>query len=397
MASHLSKISVSKTLAALIEPAPGADPSPGLADLEGDAATVQALLVALPEPVLAIGADDRIVCSNAAAQALFPMIRVGAPLARHLRSPDILDSIAASRVSGETTRASWLERVPVERLFEVSVTPVTGLDCGGIVVVYLREISETRRIERMRVDFVANASHELRTPLASLLGFIETLQGPAKKDEKARGRFLELMREQAQRMARLVDDLLSLSRIEQHLHLKPSARVDLNAILRHIADTLSPLAVEKDVDFVLDLGAPIIVAGDRDELMRVVENLIENAIKYGASDAPDRRVEIASRRQNAEGAIVVRDHGPGIAAEHLPRLTERFYRVDAGQSRAKGGTGLGLALVKHIVARHRGRLSIESTPGVETVFQVWLPLHESDGRETAPRAAARPPKSVTKV
>ncbi len=358
-----------------------------------EAGPVANILAALPEPVLAIGADDRIVCANPAAQVLFPTMRSGVPLARHLRSPDILDAIAKARASNEAARTSWTERVPVERLFEVSVAPVQGLERGPIVIVYLREISETRRFERMRVDFIANASHELRTPLASLLGFVETLQGSARNDEKARGRFLALMREQAQRMARLIDDLLSLSRIEQHLHLRPKTPIDVTVVLRHIADTLSPLAHESEVDLVLMLDEPVIVSGDRDELMRVAENLIENAIKYGASDATDRRVEIVAKRVGSAGAMIVRDHGPGIAPEHLPRLTERFYRVDAGMSRAKGGTGLGLALVKHVVARHRGRLTIESTPGAETVFQVLLPLHEGGKPESESRHKSVTPPS----
>ena len=240
----------------------------------------------------------------------------------------------------------------------------------------------------MRVDFIANASHELRTPLASLLGFIETLQGPARNDERARGRFLGIMREQAQRMARLVDDLLSLSRVEQHLHLRPQAPVDLTLVLRHIVDTLSPLAHDHGVSLAVAAAGPVVVCGNRDELMRVVENLIENAVKYGAHEAVDHRVLIQVDRAPAgragmEGVLRVTDHGPGIAAEHLPRLTERFYRVDASASRAKGGTGLGLALVKHIVARHRGRLSIASTPGVSTTFTVFLPLHADDAKAAA--------------
>ncbi len=262
----------------------------------------------------------------------------------------------------------------MERLFEVAVTPVDGLDCGPIVILYLHEVSETRQFERMRVDFIANASHELRTPLASLLGFIETLQGPARRDDKARDRFLGIMRELAQRMARLVDDLLSLSRVEQHLHLQPRERVDLVALLRHIADTLTPLAQDSEVTLAVEAQEAVAVVGDRDELMRVAENLIENAIKYGASDAADRRVVIGVARQRAEAVLTVRDFGIGIAPEHLPRLTERFYRVDAGQSRAKGGTGLGLALVKHVVARHRGRLAIESTRHEGATFRVTLPL-----------------------
>jgi two-component system phosphate regulon sensor histidine kinase PhoR len=348
-----------------------------------ESGSVASILAALPEPVLAIGADDRIICANGPAQALFPNVRAGVPLARHLRSPDVLDAIAEARLTNAAARTNWLERVPVERLFEVTATPASAR--VPLVIVYLRELSETRHFERMRVDFIANASHELRTPLASLLGFIETLQGPARNDEKARGRFLCLMREQAQRMARLVDDLLSLSRIEQHLHLRPKAPIDLTLVLRHIADTLAPLARETDVELALTLDEPVIVAGDRDELMRVAENLIENAIKYGASDAADRRVEILAKRVGSQGAIIVRDHGPGIAPEHLPRLTERFYRVDAGLSRAKGGTGLGLALVKHVVARHRGRLLIESNPGTLTVFQVLLPLHESGRHDSEGR------------
>ena len=347
------------------------------ADIPPDdiAAMVGAVLAAMPEAVVAVDSEDRIVAVNPPAEVLFPALRIGVPLASHLRSPDVLDAVDAARASDHATRASWLERVPVERLFDVSVAPVTGLACGPIVIVSLHEISETRRFERMRVDFITNASHELRTPLASLLGFVETLQGPARNDEKARNRFLGIMREQAQRMARLVDDLLSLSRVEQHLHLRPKAPVDLTLILRHIADTLTPLAQESGVELILVPSDTVIVSGDRDELMRVAENLIENAIKYGASEAEDRRVEFEAATRGHEGVMTIRDFGAGIAPEHLPRLTERFYRVDPGQSRAKGGTGLGLALVKHIVARHRGRLTIASTSGEGTRFSVFLPLH----------------------
>ena len=336
-----------------------------------DLAVAGAILAALPEAALAIGADDLILQANSAARALFPSLSIGAPLARILRAPDILDAVESVRATGEAGRVSWLERVPVERLFEVHVAAAV-LDDGPVLVLCFHEISETRRFERMRVDFVANASHELRTPLSSLLGFIETLQGPARNDPAAGTRFLAIMREQALRMTRLVDDLLSLSRIEQHLHLRPRAPVDLTLVLHHIADTLAPLAADRDVDLQLDALEPVIVAGDRDELLRVAENLIENAIKYGAADG-DRRVRVSAARQDADGIIVVQDFGVGIAPEHLPRLTERFYRIDAGQSRAKGGTGLGLAIVKHIVARHRGRLSIESKPGAGTSFRVALP------------------------
>ena len=337
------------------------------------ATTLSVILGALPEPVLAIGADDRVLEFNVAIRALFPAVRVGAPLARILRAPDILDAVQRVRQSGEARRVSWLERVPLERLFEVHVA-AAPLEEGAVLILYFHEISETRRFERMRVDFVANASHELRTPLSSLLGFIETLQGPARNDPTASTRFLAIMRDQAQRMARLVDDLLSLSRIEQHLHLRPQAPVDLTLVLRHIADTLGPLASDRGVDLQLDVPEPVIVSGDRDELLRVAENLIENAIKYGAAEGTDRRVKVSASREETNGVIVVQDFGAGIAPEHLPRLTERFYRIDAGASRAKGGTGLGLAIVKHIVARHRGRMTIESRPGSGASFRVVLPL-----------------------
>lgn len=358
--------------------------APATDDGARDRATLAAILAALPEAVLSVDVDDRILEANTPALALFPELRAGTPLASHLRAPDVLDAVVAARASGATTQASWLERVPVERLFEVSVAPVEGLGCGPVVLVALREISETRRFERMRVDFITNASHELRTPLSSLLGFIETLQGPARNDEKARAKFLTIMREQAQRMARLVDDLLSLSRIEQHLHLRPKTPVDLALVARHIVDTLTPLAHDLNVTLRLNANGPVTVVGDRDELIRVAENLIENAIKYGACEAEDRHVDIEVGRVRAEGRLAVVDHGPGIAPEHIPRLTERFYRVDDGMSRAKGGTGLGLALVKHVVARHRGHLSIESKLGGGSTFEVRLPL-ERGARESEDR------------
>jgi two-component system phosphate regulon sensor histidine kinase PhoR len=335
------------------------------------------LIEALPEAVLVIAADDRLLFANAPARALFPALRPGDLLARGLRSPDVLDSLGRVRANKCAEHVTWFERVPVERVFQVNVAPFTFSANEPMLILTLHDLSENRRIERMRADFVANASHELRTPLASLLGFVETLLGPARDDHQARAKFLVIMREQTQRMSRLVDDLLSLSRIEQHLHLQPQAPVDLTAVVRHIVDTLSPLAHETEVDLRLEAPAQAIIAGDRDELLRVAENLVENAIKYGASHpaSQSRNVEISIAVIKGEGVLTVRDHGPGIAPEHLPRLTERFYRVDPGQSRAKGGTGLGLAIVKHITARHRGHLTIDSQPGMGSIFSVAFPLH----------------------
>jgi len=233
----------------------------------------------------------------------------------------------------------------------------------------------------MRADFVANASHELRTPLASLSGFIETLQGPARDDAAARERFLDIMKGQAARMARLIDDLLSLSRIERNLHIPPETEVDLVLIVRQVVDALQMLARERKVEVAFD-GAEdsLVVRGDRDDLYRVFENLVENALKYGAAG---KRVRLGMRREplpgdQADAVVSVQDFGAGIAPEHLPRLTERFYRIDVGKSRAEGGTGLGLALVKHILNRHRGRLAIESTLSAGSTFSVHLPLMPTD-------------------
>lgn len=336
-----------------------------------DRPAVEALVNALPDPVLVVGPDMRVTAVNAAAAKLLPALRKDDLLVRGLRAPDVLDAAARVFKTGQTQSALWLDRFPIERHYEIHLAPAQ-FDNARVCVVSLRDVTESRRVERMRSDFVANASHELRTPLASVLGFIETLQGPAKNDAAAREKFLGIMADQARRMARLVGDLLSLSRIEQNLHIRPSAAVDLRAIVAQIVDGLKALAADSAVEVRFAPGDPVIVPGDRDELLRLAENLIENAIKYGAP-AP---VDVSVAAKDGQGVLTVRDHGPGIAAEHLPRLTERFYRVDTTASRAKGGTGLGLALVKHIVARHRGRLSIESELGKGATFAVSLPLAE---------------------
>ncbi|WP_442755583.1 ATP-binding protein [Methylocystis sp. JAN1] len=328
---------------------------------------------AFPEPVFVIDAETHALAFNGPARALAPALRVGEPISRSLRSPDMLDAATRVLASGKAEKASWVERLPVERWFEAHIAPIRFPGFETAAMISLRDLTEAHRVERMRVDFVANASHELRTPLASLLGFVETLQGPAKNDPAARDRFLSIMREQAQRMARLIDDLLSLSRIEQHMHVRPAESVDLTTLVMHIVDTLTPMAEEDGVPLALDLESNVIVPGDRDELARIVENLIENALKYGRGEGEPKPVEISLARHGAMAVFSVRDHGPGVAQEHIPRLTERFYRVDAGKSRAKGGTGLGLAIVKHIVLRHRGRLGIDSALGEGSLFRVTLP------------------------
>ena len=331
---------------------------------------------ALPEPVFVIDATTHISAANRAARTFIPAMRTGDPLSRCLRAPDLLDVTARVLEGAPAEKTAWTEKAGVERRYEAHVAPLRIDGYEAAALISLQDLTEAHRVERMRVDFVANASHELRTPLASLLGFVETLQGPAKNDDAAREKFLRIMREQTQRMARLVDDLLSLSRIEQHMHVSPATPVDLSLLVAHIVDTLAPMTEGEDAPLAIDLDPNVIAPGDRDELARIIENLIENALKYGRCLDENRPIEISLKRQGKFAVFEVRDHGPGIAAEHLPRLTERFYRVDAGKSRAKGGTGLGLAIVKHIVLRHRGRLAIDSRPGQGARFRVLLPTSD---------------------
>jgi len=342
---------------------------------------VEAVVSDLPDPTIILTPESMVVAFNESAQEITPGILRGEPISFALRVPNVLEAIRAVAASREMRRVEFFQRVPTDRWWEATIAPLV-LPGGAspdrhLILLALRDLTPLRRVEEMRADFVANASHELRTPLASLSGFIETLQGPARNDPSSRDRFLAIMKEQATRMARLIDDLLSLSRIEQKVHIHPDTTTDLVMIVHEVADGLSPLAQERDVEIkITDRAHALDVLGDRDELIRVFENLIENALKYGASG---KRVDISLAREPATGqardAIVsVKDYGPGIAPEHLPRLTERFYRVDIGESRAQGGTGLGLALVKHILNRHRGRLMIESTPGSGANFSVRLPL-----------------------
>ena len=340
-------------------------------------AALQAVIAALPEPAILLDAEAQFVAFNAAAKRLVPALQIGAQAFITLRIPELIEAIRQAAACSTMQRVEYFERVPIDRWYEVFVSPFTS-GAAPMILITFNDLTPLRRVEEMRADFVANASHELRTPLASLLGFIETLQGPAKEDAAVRERFLEIMRNQATRMARLIDDLLSLSRIELNAHLRPSTPLDLTPLLRQVVDGLQTLARDRGVEIrVAAPEQPLIVAGDRDELIRAFENLAENALKYGASG---KRVDIAltrgaGRDGSEEAQVAVRDYGPGIAPEHLPRLTERFYRVDVQDSRAQGGTGLGLALVKHILNRHGGRLSVESTRGGGATFTAHLPLH----------------------
>jgi len=339
---------------------------------------LKAVVAGLPDPVIALDRDGRVLALNEEARALAPALREGEPVSLALRMPELIEAIGRAYARSEPQRVEYSERVPLDRWFETIVMPVKrqpNLRVPDLVLMTFHDLTPLRRVEEMRADFVANASHELRTPLASLAGFIETLQGPARDDDKARERFLAIMQEQARRMARLIDDLLSLSRIELNAHRRPDTPVDLVPIVRQVVDGLETLARDRGATVHVEAAGALTVPGDRDELVRVFENLVENALKYGAAG---KRVDVTlapgvSAEGEPEVQVGVRDYGPGIAPEHLPRLTERFYRVDVRESRAQGGTGLGLALVKHILNRHHGRLIIESKPGAGATFTVHLP------------------------
>jgi two-component system, OmpR family, phosphate regulon sensor histidine kinase PhoR len=342
---------------------------------------LDAVISGLPDAVIALSRRGRVLAFNPKAARVVPGLRRGELGLIAIRIPALVDAIQIAGQSGQPQRVEFSERVP-ERWLEAFIIPV-ATEAGAaadMLLLTFHDLTPMRRVEEMRADFVANASHELRTPLAALSGFIDTLRGPARDDAAARERFLQIMQAQATRMARLIDDLLSLSRIELSAHMRPDTRVDLVAVVRQVADGLQTLARDREVKIgIQPPPEPLIVLGDRDELIRAFENLIENALKYGASG---KRVEIDfARDQNIDGAaevrVSVRDYGPGIAPEHLPRLTERFYRVDVADSRAQGGTGLGLALVKHIMNRHSGRLSVTSSPGQGATFTVHLPIPSS--------------------
>jgi two-component system phosphate regulon sensor histidine kinase PhoR len=351
-----------------------AEPSTEPAD-----ALMRALVAGLPDPSVLLDRAGRVLCFNATATELAPALRQNEPALSALRSPEIVATLRLALFTNTMQRTTYVDRGPIDRWIELVITPVVvPTRFGGkdiCMLMTFHDQTQERRVEEMRVDFVANASHELRTPLAALSGFIDTLLGPAKNDPAARERFLGIMRAQATRMARLIDDLLSLSRIELSAHVRPDKEVDLRALLLQVIDGLESIARERGVKITADLPAvPVRVLGDREELLRLFENLIENGTKYGASGGKVDVVlsEIADDG-GREARVSVRDYGPGIAPEHLPRLTERFYRANAGDSRAQGGTGLGLSLVKHIMNRHRGRLVIESVFGKGATFTAVFP------------------------
>ena len=338
-----------------------------------------AILHVLPDPVLLIDAEKQILAANIAAKNLLGNQLEGRALALALRHPDVLDAVdeVLNGAEQRQIRISLLDSV--RRSFDIQIASLTGTaQYEADAVLIMHDMTAEHNAEQMRADFVANVSHELRSPLSSLVGFIETLRGPARDDESARDRFLEIMDGESKRMARLIDDLLSLSRVEANEHILPEGQVDLEQLLAEIVDTLAARASERKITIEQPKNhVHIFATGNRDELTEVFHNLIDNAVKYCPENTRVRiNVEEVDRIPDLGGTgimVTVSDEGDGIPAEHLPRLTERFYRVDKGRSRTMGGTGLGLAIVKHIVNRHRGRLTVDSTLGKGTEFKVFLP------------------------
>ncbi|MGV8954880.1 MAG: sensor histidine kinase [Cypionkella sp.] len=335
---------------------------------------------ALTDPCLMLDRRSILIHSNVAAARKFPTILAGNPITFSLRNPDLVQAIDGAARSGVVRSFELHETLPSETWDKVVVAPLRRPDTewfedeDRLLIVTFQSLTELKRVDAMRSDFIANASHELRTPLASLLGFIDTLLGPASKDAAAREKFLAIMRGQAERMSKLIDDMLSLSRIEMHQHVRPTGSIDLAALLREVRDGLQTQARAASVEIVMTLpDGPATTIGDRSQLYEVFENLIDNAVKYGSS-GKTVEVELSpAGRPGYRHQVSVTDHGPGVEPEHVPRLTERFYRIDADTSRKKKGTGLGLAIVKHIVHRHRGLLTIKSRPGEGMRVDVLLP------------------------
>lgn len=388
------------------EPSPNPTSTEVPHDLEAEASGT--MLERLPIPVLMIGPGGRIERANPAARAFLGLGAERGLLSTVLRQPSVLEAVSAA-LRGETgATVEYSTLAPLESHVRAFVEPIRLSTPGPMpfrAMLVLADDTSSKRAERMRADFLANASHELRTPLASLAGFIETLSGPARDDEEARDRFLDIMTVQTERMRRLIDDLLSLSRVEMNEHLTPTGRVELNQLAEEVAEALAPVAAQRSMTIELEAaGGQTEVRGDRDQVFEVVENLVQNALKYSPDGstvclcvrdsctqdaaehvreriAPDSgRLTLAAPPLDPDarfGVVRVRDRGAGIERRYLPRLSERFFRVDGQKSGPSAGTGLGLAIVKHIVNRHRGGFTVESAPGQGSVFSVFLPVADA--------------------
>jgi len=371
------------------------------------------MLEDIADPLLLVAGSDphdlsdrRFVFANAASRELWRIQRREGPLTTAVRAPEVLTAVEDALFGAGEAHAIYQSRGVQERFWRVRVNRLRPSDFtspGGpvrLALLSMRDETEVRRSERTRADFLANASHELRTPLASLAGFVETLRGHARDDESAREKFLAIMQIQAERMRGLIDDLMSLSRIELSEHIRPSGAVDLTVAVGDVLDALAPQAADRRVSFAASLPATgaALAVGDRDQIVQVIQNLVENAVKY-SPDGGEVGVEIirdfdaamAAAPSSTEAAhlplltpdpaqgqryvaLRVSDRGRGIARNHLPRLTERFYRVEGQKARDRPGTGLGLAIVKHIINRHRGGLTVDSAEGAGSSFTVYVPM-----------------------
>ncbi len=343
-----------------------------------ETAFLNSVLESVPLPMVLIGPDERLMGINDAADGLVDSGLLGRHHTSAMRQPSLVTAIERALAQGVQSVV-----VPVsfggayESLWRVTVSPVPLIAGPGVLCAF-EDITEQEQIGQVRRDFVANVSHELRTPLTSLIGFIDTLRGPARDDAVARNRFLDTMEREAARMNRLVRDLLSLSRVEAQERLRPTERVEVLASIQLAISALRKTIVEQDITLELaGVSDPLTVPADPDQLVQVWQNLIENAAKYGGAG---KKITITLSAIDHDPVlrgpgvrIDVQDQGDGIDPVHLPRLTERFYRVDTHRSRLQGGTGLGLAIVKHVVNRHRGRMKIDSTPGEGSRFSVILP------------------------
>lgn len=383
-----------------------------------------AILDRLPDPLMVIAAEEaddltgrRFLFANAAARELFKIQHAGALLVTAVRHPRVLEAVDEALFGGIEGMAEFETGGVQGRSWLAYARPLKEtVGRSRLALLALRDETDARRSERTRADFLANASHELRTPLASLSGFIETLRGHAKDDPGARDKFLAIMLAQAERMSRLIDDLMSLSRIELNEHIAPLGRVDLSMAVIDVIDALGPQARDKALTFdpVLPPCGGAVVDGDRDQIIQVIQNLVDNAIKYTPSGGvvrvevfPSLAAEAAAAARDPSAprmSLLTPDHdpveryamlrvidrGPGLAREHLPRLTERFYRVEGQKSGDRSGTGLGLAIVKHIMNRHRGGLTVESVQGEGAAFAVYLPMAKGEARmsSTTPPAEA---------
>ena len=348
-----------------------ADPQPTSSANDTDAAVVSALL-AMPIGILIVSENRTVRFANPEVSSLFGIRNVVDLPVENLRARRLLDQIDNVFRSRQSSGIEFTLSRTSDIFLRADIIP---LDTGDVLVA-LQDETQARRAGDLHRDFVANASHELKTPLAATTGIIETLLGHARNDPEATERFLGLLARQTDRMVQLVSDLLSLNRIELNERVAPESPEDIVSIVAEMVDALSPIAEASNVQLIMDRSLPSAkVLADRDELSQVFGNLIDNAIKYGGSQS-QVHVRLAAPQPDRDGMIGIEivDQGPGIAREHIPRLTERFYRVNVRTSREKGGTGLGLAIVKHVLNRHRGQLQIESELGAGSTFRVWLPL-----------------------